>query len=159
MRCVPDQAGFSASPRGVCQSQLHICRLYRLPPNFWSTATATSHNMGIFTPSAPAVLSPVHPPLGIHPAYTSHPQPVTLVLKERVFSFSGDDFGVKDTNGQVVVRCQGKALSFKDRKGMYRLVFSERFHVCSLVCDRADEISLNISDHRPKWPVPLWHPQ
>ncbi|OXB38688.1 hypothetical protein J007_01498 [Cryptococcus neoformans] len=72
--------------------------------------------MGVFTLSPPAVLQPVHPPLGIHPAYTSHSHPVTLVLKERVFSFSGDDFGVKDTNGQVVVRCQGKALSFKDRK-------------------------------------------
>ncbi|KIR67423.1 hypothetical protein I314_01839 [Cryptococcus bacillisporus CA1873] len=72
--------------------------------------------MGLFTASAPTVLQPVHPPLGIHPAYTSHPQPVTLVLKERVFSFSGDDFGITDTNGQVVVRCKGKVLSFTDRK-------------------------------------------
>lgn len=115
--------------------------------------------MGLFTASAPAVLQPVHPPLGIHPAYTSHPQPVTLVLKERVFSFSGDDFGITDTNGQVVVRCKGKVLSFTDRKGMYRFVSSEGVQIYRLDCDGADEMSLNISDHRSKWPIPLCYPQ
>lgn len=98
--------------------------------------------MGLFTASAPTVLQPVHPPLGIHPAYTSHPQPVTLVLKERVFSFSGDDFGITDTNGQVVVRCKGKVLSFTDRKGVYRLVASERVQIYSLDYDGADEIDV-----------------
>lgn len=115
--------------------------------------------MGLFTASAPAVLQPVHPPLGIHPAYTSHAQPVTLVLKERVFSFSGDDFGVTDTNGQVVVRCKGKVISFTDRKGVYRFVSSEGVQIYRLDCDGADEMSLNISDHRSKWPIPLCYPQ
>ncbi|KAJ7617187.1 tubby C-terminal-like domain-containing protein [Roridomyces roridus] len=43
-------------------------------------------------------------------------QPITLVLKEKVWSFSGDDFSVKDQFGNVVVRCQGKALSWSDKK-------------------------------------------
>lgn len=136
-------------------------RRYNCPPSFWWPPPQhyiAQGNGYIYT--VPSSRTPAGPsPLGIHPAYTSHSQPVTLVLKERVFSFSGDDFGVKDTNGQVVVRCQGKALSFKDRKGVYHLVSSERVHICALVCDGADEVSLNISDHRPKWPVPLCHPQ
>lgn len=30
-----------------------------------------------------------------------------------------DDFQVKDQNGQTVVKCTGKAFSFKDRKGRH----------------------------------------
>ncbi|WWD18250.1 hypothetical protein CI109_102700 [Kwoniella shandongensis] len=71
--------------------------------------------MGMFTASAPAQLHPVNPPLGVHGHYCM-PHPTTLVLKEKAFSFSGDDFAVKDQNGQVVVRCKGQAFSFRDRK-------------------------------------------
>ncbi|WVF71015.1 hypothetical protein IAT40_005811 [Kwoniella sp. CBS 6097] len=71
--------------------------------------------MGFFGSSAPAQLHPVNPPLGVFPNYYAQ-QPTTLVLKEKVFSFSGDDFSVKDTNGYTVVRCHGQALSWRDRK-------------------------------------------
>ncbi|WVQ85740.1 hypothetical protein IAT38_007907 [Cryptococcus sp. DSM 104549] len=71
--------------------------------------------MGFFTDSAPAALHPVQPPIGVNPNYYAQ-VPTTLILKEKAFSFSGDDFAVKDSNGHVVVRCQGKALSFRDRK-------------------------------------------
>ncbi|CDZ96510.1 Tubby C-terminal-like domain [Phaffia rhodozyma] len=61
-------------------------------------------------------LTPFNPPLGIHTSYCA-PHPVTLVLKEKAFSFSGDDFNIKDAaNGMDVVRCQGQALSFRDKK-------------------------------------------
>ncbi|KAK8865575.1 hypothetical protein IAR55_000719 [Kwoniella newhampshirensis] len=71
--------------------------------------------MGLFTASAPAQLHPVNPPLGVNPHYCV-PVPTTLVLKEKAFSFSGDDFAVKDSHGAVVVRCKGQAFSFCDRK-------------------------------------------
>ncbi|WVW80493.1 hypothetical protein I302_102477 [Kwoniella bestiolae CBS 10118] len=71
--------------------------------------------MGFFTASAPAQLHPVNPPLGLHPNFFAK-QPTTLVLKEKVFSWSGDDFSVKDTNGFTVVKCHGQAISFRDRK-------------------------------------------
>ncbi|WWC96582.1 hypothetical protein V866_003450 [Kwoniella sp. B9012] len=71
--------------------------------------------MGFFTASAPAQLHPVSPPLGLHPNYFAK-QPTTLVLREKVFSWSGDDFSVKDTNGFTVVKCHGQAISFRDRK-------------------------------------------
>ncbi|OCF42855.1 hypothetical protein I317_03332 [Kwoniella heveanensis CBS 569] len=71
--------------------------------------------MGFFGSSAPAQLHPVNPPLGVFPNFYAQ-RPTTLVLKEKVFSFSGDDFSVKDTNGYTVVRCHGQAMSFRDRK-------------------------------------------
>jgi hypothetical protein len=72
--------------------------------------------MGFFTSSAPAQLQPFSPPLGVNLAFCVN-SPTTMVLKEKAFTFSGDDFSVKDTNGTVVLRCQGKAMSFADRKG------------------------------------------
>ena len=71
--------------------------------------------MGLFFNSAPQVLHPVNPPVGVLANYIMQ-QPTTLVLKEKVFSFSGDDFSIKDTNGVTVVQCAGKALSFRDTK-------------------------------------------
>ncbi|WRT66012.1 uncharacterized protein IL334_002963 [Kwoniella shivajii] len=71
--------------------------------------------MGFFGSSAPAALHPINPPLGLHANYFAQ-QPTTLVLKEKVFSWSGDDFSVKDTNGHTVVRCHGQSMSFRDRK-------------------------------------------
>ncbi|RSH77415.1 uncharacterized protein EHS24_003381 [Apiotrichum porosum] len=44
------------------------------------------------------------------------PHPVTLVLREKVLSWTGDDFGVKDTNGNVVVSCNAKMFSIRNKK-------------------------------------------
>jgi uncharacterized protein YxjI len=55
------------------------------------------------------------PQLGIFPQFCAQQQ-MTLVMKEKVFSFSGDDFSVKDQFGNVVIRCEGKALSWSDKK-------------------------------------------
>ncbi|OUM62292.1 hypothetical protein PIROE2DRAFT_51723 [Piromyces sp. E2] len=47
------------------------------------------------------------------------PQPVTLVLKEHVLSFSGDDFSIKDTYGTTYFKCKGKYMTIHDRKNLY----------------------------------------
>ncbi|KAL3424743.1 DUF567 domain protein [Phlyctema vagabunda] len=60
-------------------------------------------------------LQPVHPPLGVNPAYCV-PQQTTLVLKEKVWSLSGDTFHIVDQNGREVVQCRGQAFSISDRK-------------------------------------------
>lgn len=44
--------------------------------------------MGLFAADTGITLQPVHPPLGLNMNYTNHPL-VTLVLKEKVFSWSG----------------------------------------------------------------------
>ncbi|ORX86186.1 DUF567-domain-containing protein [Anaeromyces robustus] len=46
-------------------------------------------------------------------------QPVTLLLKEHVLSFSGDDFSIKDTNGLTYFKCKGKYVTIHDRKYLY----------------------------------------
>lgn len=77
--------------------------------------------MGLFSSSAPvAALEPFNPPLGVFPRYAV-PRETVLVLKERAFTFSGDDFHIKDSNGVDVVICQGRAMSFKDQKGELRM--------------------------------------
>jgi uncharacterized protein YxjI len=47
-------------------------------------------------------------------------EPVCLRLSEKVFSFSGDDFSIKDANsGQLWFQVKGKALSLKDKKQLF----------------------------------------
>ncbi|KND00253.1 uncharacterized protein SPPG_04584 [Spizellomyces punctatus DAOM BR117] len=45
-------------------------------------------------------------------------QPVSLLIKEKIFSFSGDDFSIKDaTTGQVYFKVDGRALlSLREKK-------------------------------------------
>src|SRR4051812_6391683 len=62
-----------------------------------------------------APLPPVHPALGINTTYCL-PQPTTLVMKEKVWSLSGDTFHITDAAGVEVVRCQGTTFSLSDRK-------------------------------------------
>jgi len=44
---------------------------------------------------------------------------VTLVLKEKLFSMSMDDFSIKDTNGVAYFKCEGKAFSVRPKKIVY----------------------------------------
>jgi uncharacterized protein YxjI len=60
-------------------------------------------------------LAPVSPPLGINPAYCV-PKQTVLVMKEKVWSISGDTFHIVDENGHEVVQCRGQAFSLTDRK-------------------------------------------
>ncbi|KAM0787660.1 hypothetical protein ACM66B_003724 [Microbotryomycetes sp. NB124-2] len=76
--------------------------------------------MGLFNMSAPppAQLAPFQPTLGVtDPHFQFYAvQPTSLIMKEKAWSFSGDDFSVKDQNGATVVKCSGKAISMRDTK-------------------------------------------
>ena len=63
-----------------------------------------------------ASLVPFDPPLGLHGQYCS-PALTTLVMREKYFSWSGQDFTVRTTEGRLVLRCDAKAFSIRDRKG------------------------------------------
>jgi hypothetical protein len=62
-----------------------------------------------------APLAAFNPPLG--PLISQcHPEPVTLHMKEKAFSLTGDDFTVKTADGLEVCKCKGKMLSISDKK-------------------------------------------
>nr|ODN93778.1 hypothetical protein L204_04962 [Cryptococcus depauperatus CBS 7855] len=65
---------------------------------------------GYFKASPAAVLHYVEPPLGIFPRFYAK-QETTMVLKEHLLSLRGDDFGIKDLDGNVIAICKGKTLS------------------------------------------------
>jgi hypothetical protein len=67
--------------------------------------------------TTPELLGGFNPYLGVFTQFCV-PNQTTLVLKEKVFSLSGDTFSVKDANGAAVVNCQGKTFSLTDRKGV-----------------------------------------
>lgn len=60
--------------------------------------------------AAPAALPPFEPPLGPQPLVGTlySPQQVTLVLREKVFSLSGDTFTVQTAEGVNVLQVKGK---------------------------------------------------
>eukprot|EP00899_Mesostigma_viride_P023845 jgi/Mesvir1/4645/Mv03461-RA.1 len=43
-------------------------------------------------------------------------EPLQLEIKEKIFSWSGDTFDVKDQHGRAVAKIKGKALSLRDNK-------------------------------------------
>ncbi|WVW80492.1 hypothetical protein I302_102476 [Kwoniella bestiolae CBS 10118] len=71
--------------------------------------------MGLIKASPTADLVAVDPPIGLHPQIFAQ-KATTLVLKEKVWSWTGDDFSVKDIEGRDVVKCHGKAWSLRERK-------------------------------------------
>lgn len=73
--------------------------------------------MGLFTTTG-HVQAPQVSVIGTEPRFIAQ-KPVTLALKERVLSFSGDDFSIKDTNGMTYFKCKGKYLTLHDRKYLY----------------------------------------
>jgi len=73
--------------------------------------------MGLFTTPG-RIQRPDVPVIGTEPRFLAQ-QPVTLVLKEHVLSFSGDDFSIKDTNGLTYFKCKGKYMTLHDRKYLY----------------------------------------
>jgi len=48
-------------------------------------------------------------------------KPVTLILREKLFEFSDDDFIIKDTNNTEYFKCKEKINRFKEKKTIYDL--------------------------------------
>jgi len=61
-------------------------------------------------------LAPIQPPLGINNNFI-RPHQVTLKLREKVFSLSGDTFEITDAySNQTLIECRGQKFSLSDRK-------------------------------------------
>lgn len=82
-------------------------------------------------------LAPVPAPIGIHPSFIAT-RPETIVLKEKVFSLTGDDFHIKLANGTPILRVAGKVFSISGRKKVYDMagnwlfdIIKERLHIHS----------------------------
>lgn len=68
--------------------------------------------MGLFSSNK---FHAVSPNLGLFPQFCRNQQ-TTLILKERILSWTGDDFSVHDQDGRTVVTCKAHKLSTRDRK-------------------------------------------
>jgi uncharacterized protein YxjI len=73
-------------------------------------------------------LPPVPTPIAIFPQFIAS-TPSTLMLKEHVLSFSGDDFSIKLADGTPVLRVEGKVMSMSGRKKMSDM---EGNHICTI---------------------------
>jgi len=69
--------------------------------------------------SSKDVQVPPKPIIGVERRFVFQ-QPVTLYLDEK-YSFSGDDFSIKDSNGTSYFKCKGKTFSLRDKKVLYDL--------------------------------------
>lgn len=66
----------------------------------------------------PPALTAVNPPLGPQPQNANfyHPREVTLAMREKVFSLTGDDFTVRTVDGVDVMKCKAKLVSIHGKK-------------------------------------------
>lgn len=58
-------------------------------------------------------------------------KPITLLLRENILCFSGDDFTIKDTDGVSYFKCKGKALNIRDKKIIYDLYGTPILNICN----------------------------
>ncbi|KAF4119514.1 Pfam:DUF567 [Geosmithia morbida] len=65
----------------------------------------------------PPHLNPVQRPMGLFPNFIAQ-RSETLVIKEKVFSLSGDSFDIKLANGQPIFKIKGRHLTLSGRKSM-----------------------------------------
>ncbi|KAF4420236.1 DUF567 domain [Fusarium acutatum] len=86
----------------------------------------------IAIPQVPAALAGHQ--VGIFPAYITN-RTETLIVRERVASFTGDDFEVRHVNGQPILKVKGKVMSVSGRKMVYDMrgnhlfsIVREHFH-------------------------------
>jgi len=61
------------------------------------------------------VTNPKNPIIAINQRFV-HDKEITLILKEKILSFSNEDYIVKDTEGISYFKCKGKAFSIRDKK-------------------------------------------
>ncbi|CAE6464152.1 unnamed protein product [Rhizoctonia solani] len=60
-------------------------------------------------------LVPQNPPLGVMPAYAQNHE-LTLKLREKRMSLSGDSFDITDPQGRAYFKIEGSVLSLRDKK-------------------------------------------
>ncbi|KAF2125869.1 DUF567-domain-containing protein [Dothidotthia symphoricarpi CBS 119687] len=73
-------------------------------------------------------LAPLPTTIGIHPPFITT-RPETLILREKIFSLTGDDFEIKLLNGQPILRVSGAALSLTARKKVYDMAGNWLFDI------------------------------
>ena len=76
-------------------------------------------------------MQPFDPPLGPHPPRPDlyAPNSVTLTMKEKVLSLTGDDFTVKTVDGNDVCKVKGKYFSIHDSKKFTDMKGDELFTI------------------------------
>ena len=105
---------------------------------------------------APAIVA-FNPPLGPqppNPAFYS-PEPVTLQMKEKILSLSGDDFTISTATGTPICKCKGKVISLHGTKVFTDLQGHELFTVKkktlaiqkSFVCESPQGYSFEVKGH------------
>jgi len=66
------------------------------------------------------VTAPKKPLIAINQRFV-HDKEITLLLKEKILSFSNEDYIVKDVEGESYFKCKGKAFSIRDKKFLHDL--------------------------------------
>jgi uncharacterized protein YxjI len=70
---------------------------------------------------------PQNPPVvAVDPRFC-FPHQISLLMKEKSFSFSGDDFTIQDQQGTVYFKIDGKAFSFRDKKVLPVVTMNNKF--------------------------------
>jgi uncharacterized protein YxjI len=82
-----------------------------------------------------AQLQPVPRPLGVFDQFIAR-NTETLILKEKVFSLTGDSFDVQTANGQSILKLQGRKMTISGRKSLSDMqgnhlfdIVQERLHI------------------------------
>lgn len=98
-----------------------------------SSGDAFRYNMS--SQIANVQLPPVKQPIGLFPPFIAK-QTETLILKEKVFSLSGDSFDICLANGQPLIKVEGKVGTLSGRKKIYDVggkylfdIYKEHFHI------------------------------
>jgi len=106
---------------------------------------------------AMTIITPFIPPLGPQPANPAFysPEPVTLQMKEKILSLSGDDFTITTTTGTPVCTCKGKVMSLHGTKIFADLQGNELFALKkktfalqkSFVCESPRGYDIEVKGH------------
>ncbi|MCJ1282818.1 hypothetical protein MMC26_002144 [Xylographa opegraphella] len=87
---------------------------------------------------AEAQLPPLPHHLGVLPNYYAT-QPTTLVMREKIMSFTGNDYHIKSTEGASILRVRGNAMSLSERSEVSdnqgQLLFTVRRRLLSFLKD------------------------
>ena len=85
-----------------------------------------------------AQLPPLPHHLGVLPNYYAN-QPTTLVMREKIMSFTGNDYHIKSTEGASILRVRGNAMSLSERSEVLDnqglLLFTVRRRLLSFLKD------------------------